>query len=49
MIFRNDDKYKVKTSKVQAEEYKDKHQDVVVAYPVDLSDLNADSEFIILK
>lgn len=49
MIFKNDDKYEVKTSKAQAEAYKEQHPDVVVAYPVDSSNLNVDSEFIILR
>ena len=49
MIFKNGDKYEVKTSKTQAKAYKDKHQDVVVAYPVNSSNLNASSEFIILR
>ena len=49
MIFKNGDKYEVKTSKAQAEAYKEKHPDVVVAYPVDSINLNADSEFIILR
>lgn len=49
MIFKNGDKYEVKTSKAQAEDYKEKHPDVVVAYPVDSSNLNIDSEFIILR
>lgn len=49
MIFKNGDKYEVKTSKAQAEVYKEQHPDVIVAYPVDSSNLNADSEFIILR
>lgn len=49
MIFKNGDKYEVKTSKAQAEAYKEKHSDVVVAYPVDSSNLNVDSKFIILR
>lgn len=49
MMFRNGDKYEVKTSKAQAEAYKEQHPDVIVAYPVDSSNLNAGSEFIILR
>ena len=49
MIFKNGDKYEVKTSKAQAEAYRIKHQDVVVAYPFNSSNLNANSKFIILR
>ena len=48
MIFKNDDKYEVKTSKAKAEAHKNKHQDVFVAYPVDSSNLSIDSKFVIL-
>ena len=49
MIFKNGDKYEVKTSKELAESYKQKHPDVIVAYPVDSSNLNICSEFAILR
>ena len=48
MIFKNGDKYDVKTSKAQAKVYKEKYPDVVVAYPVNSNNLNVNSEFIIL-